>query len=324
MKIAVTGASGHVGTNLCRMLIDEGFSVKALIHSTTLGLEDLDLEIVRGDINSESDLRDLCRGCETVFHLAACISIRRKDPACIRTNAESCVTLISAARAEGVKRIIHFSSIHAFCHEPMDRVLDETRELALGSTASYDRSKALGQKIMLDASSPELEVVVLNPTAIIGPCDYKPSLIGNAVIRFYKGQNPTLIPGGYNWVDVRDICRAAVNAITQGTPGQCYLLGGSWQSLETLADTISQLGGHKTPAITLPMWLAGIGAVFLNMHATVTGTIPLYTAMSLEALKFGHTNISSLKAAGELGFVARPFEETMTDTINWFRQKNYI
>jgi len=324
MKIAVTGASGHVGTNLCRMLIGEGFSVKALIHSTTLGLEDLDIEIVRGDINSESDLRNLCRGCETVFHLAACISIRRNDQECIRTNAESCVTLISAARAEGVKRIIHFSSIHAFSHEPMDRVLDETRGLALGSTASYDRSKALGQKIMLDASSPELEVVVLNPTAIIGPCDHKPSLIGNAVIRFYKGQNPTLIPGGYNWVDVRDICRAAVNAITQGTPGQCYLLGGSWQSLATLADTIAKLGGNKKPAITLPMWLAGIGAVFLNLHATLTGSTPLYTAMSLEALKYGHKNISSLKAEKELGFVARPFGETMTDTINWFRQKSYI
>lgn len=324
MKIAVTGASGHVGTNLCRMLIEEGFSVKALIHSSTLGLDNPALELVRGDINSESDLKNLCRGCETVFHLAACISIRRKDDACIRTNAESCATLISAARAEGVKRIIHFSSIHAFNHEPMDQVLDETRELALGSTASYDRSKALGQKIMLDASSPELEIVVLNPTAIVGPCDYKPSLIGNAVIRFYKGENPTLIPGGYNWVDVRDICRAAINAINQGRPGECYLLGGSWQSLATLADAVSRLGGHRAPAITLPMWLAGVGAVFLNLHATVTRTTPLYTSMSLEALKFGHKNISSMKAVSELGFVSRPFMETMTDTISWFKQKSYI
>ncbi|MCU0376675.1 MAG: NAD-dependent epimerase/dehydratase family protein [Bacteroidales bacterium] len=324
MKIAVTGASGHVGTNLCRMLIEEGFSVKALIHSSTLGLENLDLELVRGDINSESDLKNLCRGCETVFNLAACISIRRKDDACIRTNAESCVTLISAAKSEGVRRIIHFSSIHAFNHEPMNHILDETRELALDSTASYDRSKALGQKIMLDASSSELEVVVLNPTAIVGPCDYKPSLIGNAVIRFYKGQNPTLIPGGYNWVDVRDICRAAINSINKGRPGQCYLLGGSWQSLETLAGAISQLGGHKVPAITLPMWLAGVGAIFLNLHATVSGTTPLYTPMSLEALKFGHRNISSLKAAKELEFVSRPFAQTMTDTISWFRQIRYI
>ncbi|MCI0522406.1 MAG: NAD-dependent epimerase/dehydratase family protein [Bacteroidales bacterium] len=324
MKIAVTGASGHVGANLCRMLIDDGFNVKALIHSSTLGLENLNLELVRGDIYSESDLRNLCRGCETVFHLAACISIRRKDDTCIRTNAESCTTLVNAAKAEGVKRIIHFSSIHAFKHEPMEQMLDETRDLALDSTASYDRSKALGQKIMLEACCPELEVIVLNPTAIVGPCDYRPSLIGNAVIRFYKGQNPTLIPGGYNWVDVRDICRAAINALDQGRPGQCYLLGGSWQSLETLADIISQLGGHKAPSVTLPMWLAGVGALFLNLHATLTGSTPLYTSMSLEALKFGHKNISSQKAAEELDFVSRPFQETMTDTISWFRQKKYI
>jgi dihydroflavonol-4-reductase len=72
------------------------------------------------------------------------------------------------------------------------------------------------------------------------------------------------------------------------------------------------------------MWLAGIGAVFLNLHATFTGSTPLYTAMSLEALKYGHKNISSVKAAKELGFVSRPFIETITDTISWFKQKSYI
>ena len=324
MKIAVTGASGHVGTNLCRMLTDRGYKVRALIHKSTRGLEGLDLELVKGDVTSTEDLRNLCKGCSVVFHLAACISIRETDQRCIAVNAGSCESLLTAARSEGVRRIIHFSSIHAFSHEPQDEPLDETRALELSSRVSYNRSKALGQKIMIEGSSPETEVIVLNPTAILGPNDYQPSLLGNAVIRFFRGQNPSLIPGGYDWVDVRDVCSAAINAINQGVPGECYLLSGRWKSLKEMADAVERMGGHRAPRLTLPWWLAHVGAVFLNMHATVTGGIPLYTTMSLDTLKESHRNISSAKASRDLGYSSRPFEETMSDTLRWFRENKYI
>lgn len=324
IKVAVTGASGHVGTNLCRMLTDRGYSVRVLIHKHTLGLENLNIDFVRGDVTSTDDLRRLCEGCAVVFHLAACISIRKRDQRCIAVNAGSCGSLLSAARSEGVRRIIHFSSIHAFSPEPSDEVLDETRRLELDSRVSYNRSKAMGQQIMTEGSSEGPEVVVLNPTAILGPYDFQPSLLGNAVIRFYKGQNPSLIPGGYDWVDVRDVCLAAINAIDKGVPGESYLLAGSWKSLSEMAHTIEKLGGHKAPRLTLPWWLAQVGAVFLNMHATITGGIPLYTSMSLDTLKESHRNISSAKAARDLGYSSRPFEETMADTVQWFRENNYI
>lgn len=324
MKIAVTGASGHVGTNLCRMLLERGYEVKALIHSSNKGLENLNLEFVNGDITSESDLRNLCSGCQTVFHLAATISIKKNDRNCHLINVGSCANLIKAAKAEGVRRIIHFSSIHAFNHEPLDIELDETRNLDLASNVSYNSSKALGQKMMAEASSEELEVVVLNPTAIIGPNDFKPSLLGNAIIRFYKGQNPSLIPGGYNWVDVRDVCIAAINAIEHGTPGECYLIAGNWYDLKTMADTIEKMGGHKAPWLFLPGWIASLGAIFLNLHAKITGVLPLYTIMSVETLKNSHRNISHVKASETLNYNPRPFEETMADTINWFKENKYI
>lgn len=324
IKVAVTGASGHVGTNLCRMLADRGYKVRALIHNSSKGLDYPGLEFIKGDVTSLADLKKLCEGCSVVFHLAACISIRKKDQRCMDVNAGSCESLLRAARSEGVRRIIHFSSIHAFSQEPSDEVLDESRDLELNSRVSYNRSKALGQKIMTEGSSPGLEVVVLNPTAILGPNDFQPSLLGNAVIRFYKGQNPSLIPGGYDWVDVRDICYAAISAIDKGVPGECYLLAGSWKSLREMAQTVEQLGGHKAPGLTLPWWLARIGAIFLNMHATFTGGVPLYTSMSLDTLKESHRNISSARAARDLGYISRPFGETMADTIGWFRQNNHI
>ena len=324
IKVAVTGASGHVGTNLCRMLLKRGYSVKVLIHNSLEGLEGLNLEFVKGDVTSITDLRKLCEGCAVVYHLAACISIRKTDQRCLAVNAGSCESLLSAARSEGVRRIIHFSSIHAFNQDPYDELLDESRDLELNSRVSYNRSKALGQKIMIEGSSHGPEVVVLNPTAILGPYDFQPSLLGNAVIRFYKGQNPSLIPGGYDWVDVRDVCYAAINAIDKGMPGECYLLSGSWKSLKDMAGTVEKLGGHKTPWLNLPWWLAHVGAVVLNMHSTLTGGIPLYTSMSLDTLKESHRNISSAKAARDLGYSSRPFEETMADTIRWFKENNYI
>lgn len=324
VKVAVTGASGHVGTNLCRMLLEHGYPVKALIHESVKGLEDLDIELIKGDITSEADLRRLCEGCAVVFNLAACISIRKRDERCYSLNTGSCQNLLRAAKTEGVRKIIHFSSIHAFNQKPYDQVLNEDREPDLNSRVSYNRSKALGQKMMLEGSTPEMDVVVLNPTAIIGPNDFKPSFLGNAIIRFYKGQNPGLIPGGYDWVDVRDVCSAAINAIDNGVPGECYLLSGSWKGLKEMADTINKHGGHKAPALTFPWWLARIGAFFLNIHATFTGSVPLYTSMSLETLEESHRNISSARAADRLGFRARPFESTMEDTLRWFKDNNYI
>jgi dihydroflavonol-4-reductase len=324
MKIAVTGASGHIGNNLCRMLIDRGHQVKAMVHRVAQGLTGLPLESIKGDVTSEPDLEELCHGCEVVFHLAAHISIRKTDPLCRSMNVDSCINLIKAAKSTGVKKIIHFSSIHAFRAQPLTGELNETRELTLNSPFSYDHSKALSQKIMMESSSRQLEIVVLNPTAVIGPNDFKPSLLGNALIRFYRGQNPVLVPGGYNWVDVRDVCTAAVNTIEKGIAGECYLLGGSWQSLGTLALEIEKHGGHKAPWLEIPVWMAQIGAPVINLQSLLTKHAPLYTFASLLTLSNSHRNISSAKAESILRFRPRPFTETISDTMAWFREHNYL
>jgi dihydroflavonol-4-reductase len=324
MKIAVTGSSGHVGNNLCRMLIDQGHEVRALVHKSTKGLEGLQMEIMKGSVTSETDLANLCDGCEVVFHLAATISLHRKDPTCLTINYESSIRLVRAAKAKGVKKIIHFSSIHAFRQEPHNEELNESRDLELDSKVSYDRSKALSQKFMMEASSDDLEIIVINPTAIIGPGDFRLSLTGSALIRLYKGQLPSLIPGGYDWVDVRDVCMAAIKAMECGVPGECYLVGGCYQSLRTLSFEIAQLGGHRPPRIELPFWTARIGIPFLNVHSAIRKTEPLYTSVSLHTLKKSHTRISHEKARSVLGYNPRPFTETLSDTIAWYRENKYI
>lgn len=324
MNIGITGASGHIGNNLCRMLIDQGHRVKVMIHTHNKGLTDLPLQLIRGDVTHISDLADLCSGCEVVFHLAAAISIRKNDPACLKINVDACRNLITAALSAGVKKIIHFSSIHAFDENPLDAELNETRALSFHSRFSYDRSKALGHQIMLEASSRQCEIVVLNPTAIIGPHDYRPSLLGSALIRFYQGAIPALIPGGYNWVDVRDVCTAAISAMDRGVPGTCYLLGGNWQSLGELATEIYKQGGHPVPGLKIPVRLARLGAPVINLHAWMAGKAPLYTALSLYTLSHSHRNISGKKAERELGYTVRPFPLTIAETLAWFRDNHYL
>jgi dihydroflavonol-4-reductase len=324
MRIAVSGSSGHVGNNLCRMLIDQGHEVKAMVHEHTKGLEGLQIELVKGSVTSEPDLANLCAGCEVVFHLAATISIHKKDPDCLTINYESCIRLVKAAKAKGVRKIIHFSSIHAFQQEPLNGELNEGRDLELRSDISYNRSKALSQKFMMESSSNDLEITVINPTAIIGPGDFMPSLTGSALIRLYKGQIPALIPGGYDWVDVRDVCRAAINAMECGVPGECYLVGGSYQSLRDMAHEIEKLGGHRLPDVELPFWVARIGVPFLNLHSSIRKTEPLYTSVSLDTLEKSHRNISHAKATAALGHNPRPFVETLADTIVWYKKQKYI
>lgn len=324
MKIAVTGASGHVGANLCRMLIEKGHKVKALIHFDIRSLAGLDMELIHGDVTNQADLEELCQDCEVVFHLAAYISIHRKNPLCKEINTVSCNNLLEAAKSKGVRKIIHFSSIHAFNQKPYEEELNESRELNLKSLVSYDHSKAWAQMQMMRSSSKDLEIVVINPTAIVGPNDFKPSLLGNAIIRFYKGQLPGMVRGGYDIVDVRDVCKVAINAIDFGIGGECYLISGSWQSLKTVGLEIEKLGGHKIPRLLLPFWLAQIGAPFLNIKAQIKKKTPLYTSISLETLKNGHRNISSAKAKSILGHHPRPFSETISDTVKWFNDYNYL
>jgi len=211
MKIAVTGANGHVGYNLCKSLLDKGFKVKALVHQHTDAIRKLDLTLVKGDLLEKSTLLDLLDEADVVFHLAAQISITGDPSGSVyRNNAEGTRNVISASRDRKIKRFIHFSSIHAFCQDPQEMPLDESRPLVGPEAFAYDRSKADGERAVMEAARNGLDAVVLSPTAIIGPADPQPSLTGNAVLQLIHHKIPALVPGGYNWIDVRDIADTAI------------------------------------------------------------------------------------------------------------------
>ncbi|MDH4258625.1 MAG: SDR family oxidoreductase [Candidatus Aminicenantes bacterium] len=325
MNIAVTGASGHIGANLCRELLQQGHSVRALVHKSDQGIKELPLEFMRGDLMDPSSLSLLVRDIDIVFHLAAVISIQvKKKEELFEKNVGGTQNILKAASKEGVKRFIHFSSIHALAPEPFDRTLDESRPLALADRVEYSRSKALAELAVREAVKEGLDAVVLNPTAVIGPFDYAPSLLGRALILMYQGKIPALVHGGYDWVDVRDVVQASVAAVERGKKGERYLLSGYWKTLGELAELIYGISGRRYRKMTCSAGIARVGLPFLKVYCRLNGSQPLYTRDSLSILQTGHKEISCDKAGRCLGFNPRPIEETLRDTFQWFEASGFM
>lgn len=325
MKIAITGASGHIGNLLLEELISKGHNVRALVHVHADSMKDGRVDLVKGDLLDTGSLDQLCQDRELVYHLAARISIKRNDKDLVwQTNVEGTRNLVSACMKAGVKRLVHFSSIHALQAYPLDSELDESRELGLQSPMMYERSKAHSEMIVLEAASAGLDAVILNPTAVIGPGDIHGSFLGNALILMYRNALPMLVKGGYDWVDVRDVVSSAMAAMTEGKPGERYLLPGHWLSLLELAQFVSSISGRPASQWVAPDILAKLGLPFISAWAAIRGSVPLYTAESLSILRSSHQNISGDRAAEDLGHSPRPIEETLKDTFDWYTQHGHI
>lgn len=325
MQIAITGGSGHIGANLCRYLVTTDHSVKVLINRTRKSLEGIQLEKIPGNLLNKKSLESLVDGSDIVIHLAATISISgmaHRDLLAI--NIEGTRNLLEVIKKFPVKRFIHFSSIHALVQEPFDQILDESRNLALDDQILYNRSKAMSEKIVIEAFQDGLDGLIINPTSVVGPYDFGPSLMGRALIQICKNSLPGLVAGGYDWVDVRDIVSGTVAAIEKGRTGERYLLSGKWLALPDMVKIIAMYYDIKNNWAILPYWLAELGVPFLKAYARMRRVEPLYTAESLNILKHSHRMISCDKARKELGYEPRPLEETLKDTIEWFKNNGYL
>ncbi len=325
MKVAVTGASGHVGNCLCRMLIEKDHEITVLLHDDENDFNNLNVRIVNGDVLNKNSLTKLCNQADVVYHLAAKIAIDETEKELVyRTNVEGTQNLIDVCRNEKVKRLVHFSSIHTLNPHPLDQPLDENRPLINDTRMIYEKSKTEGEKRVLEAASKGLPAVVLTPTAIIGPYDNKPSYLGQALIKIYTNKLPMLIGGGYDWVDVRDIADGAIKAAEKGRVGERYILSGTWLNLKDLSVMIGKISNRKTPSFVAPAFLAHIGLPFIKLYASIKNEHPLYTRDALEILKNSNPFISNQKARTELGYDPRPLAETLADTFEYYKAKGFI
>ena len=322
--VVVTGASGHVGANLVRELHENGRPVRALVHRDRRAFKGLDIETCAGDILDSRSLIKAFKGADCVYHLAVHISISKRDAEdASLINVKGTRNVVHACREAGVGRLVHFSSIHALSSEPREEEIDESRPPAGTSSPVYDRSKADAERIVLEAVKEGLDAVIVIPTAILGPWDFKPSYMGKFLLALYHGEFKSLVHGGFDWVDVRDVVQGALAAEQWGRRGERYLLSGTWLSVKDLADLVEEVTGIEAPRFTAPMWLAHAGLPFMGVLSRLKKTEPLYTKESLHALQ-NHRYISHQKATRDLGYAPRPLQDTVRDTLEWFKGNGYL
>ncbi len=321
----VTGASGMVGNNLVRHLLERDRRVRVLVRQPAKeSLRGLNVEPVMGDVLDPASLQAAVAGVSSVFHLAGCISIDGHQHSLMRqVNAEGTANVVAACLQGGVKRLIHFSSIHALSHLPKDQPIEETRQLALdpGKHLPYDESKAVGEQKVLAGIQEGLNVVILNPVGIFGPHDYGPSPGGEFLQQLIDRKLPGLVRAGYYWVDVRDVARAAVAAEEKGRCGERYILFGEYATFKSIANWVQEISGARAPLMNVPLWIAKTAAPLVVWYSRFRGIRPLVTPEAVQIVNC-HQNISTDKAAVELGFRARPLRETIADTVQWLQERD--
>jgi len=314
-----------VGGNLVRRLLKEKYPVRVLQYHDSEAFQNLNVEIYKGDLANFGILKEFCQDVDLIYHLAAKITVGYdKYEDIFKTNVEGTKNLVMAAKECGVKRFIHFSSIHALDHHPLDQPMDESRPLATDSKVAYEKTKALADEWILSQQSDNFDVIVLNPSAIIGPFDFKPSLMSQFIIQAYSGSLPGLVAGGYDWVDVRDVCDAAFHALDHGKGGERFIINGTWKSVVDFVKIMEEVSGKKLKKTVIPLWLAHIGVPFIYIWSKLTKQHPLYTSQTLAILQEGNRNILHKKAEKELNYHPRPLEETLRDTLNWLKENNFI
>lgn len=323
--VLVTGGSGHIGGNLVRALLQEKKKVRVLVHNDTRALKGLDVELVRGDILDPASLAVAVQGCSTVYHLGGIVSVEseHKDRL-FDVNINGTRNMVNACLSKKVKRLVHFSSIHAIGGLNAQGQMDETCSYAGDSNClPYNQTKASGEKEIQKGIQKGLDAVIVNPTSVIGMNDFKPSHMGQLFIDLYRGKFPVLIRAGFDWVDVRDVALGAILAEKKGRKGERYILSGHYLTIMDLCRVIEKETGRKMPRIALPIKVAALGIPFMKFLSMITGKRPLLTAGSLSALS-EYKPICNTKAARELGYRARPIDETIRDTFEWFRKEAMI
>jgi dihydroflavonol-4-reductase len=334
--IAVTGATGHVGNALLRALADRqaagaetGFAgpLRAVVRrqSDTSSLAGLDVELVTADMGDVESLVAAFQGADAVFHVAGLISIGGDRFERLRaTNVHGTQNVIEACRLAGVRRLIYTSSVHAFVEPPHGTPTDENTPIdPERAHGPYGKTKAAATQLLFAAAQDGLDSVVVFPSGIIGPYDYRPSHTGQFILSVLRRRLGAYVDGGYNFVDVRDVATGLIGALERGRSGEGYLLAGHEVTVRELLQTIEELSGVPAPRLRLHFGFVRAVSFLTPVYYRITGQKRIFTTYSLDVIT-SNCCMDSSKAARELGFSPRPLRATLGDTVRWFKEQGML
>jgi len=333
MNCFVTGASGFVGANLVHELIARGHRVKVLLrpNSDTRGIAGLDVERIPGDVSDREALIKAMRGCDWCFHVAASYHLWLRDYAPMyAANVDGTRNVIEAAAAAGCSRIVYTSTVGCIgLPKEVDGRLEPTDETTPVSEAQmsnhYKRSKWRAEVVARELAAKGLPVVIVNPSAPIGPRDVKPTPTGQVIVDFLNRQMPAYLDTGLNWVHVCDVAVGHILAAERGRVGERYILGhadGNWTMKQAFA-LLAEITGVPAPKFQVPYSVALAAAYANEAIATMTGKAPKAPLAGVRMARY-KMFFNPVKAIRELGLPQTPPKQALIDAVAWFRENNYV
>jgi len=328
MTALVTGATGFVGSAVARRLLAAGETVRVLARpgGDRRNLEGLAVEIAEGDLTDPASLDPAVAGCDVVFHVAADYRLWTRDPASMhRTNVDGSVAVVRAATKAGAARIVYTSSIATLGLMPDGTPADERTPVRFEDMIGpYKQTKFLAEQavrgLIRDEGAP---VVIVHPSAPVGPRDIKPTPTGRLIADAAAGRMPAYVDTGLNVVHVDDVAEGHVLAWRKGEIGEGYVLGGENLTLAEIFAHIAALVGRKPPRIRLPHGAIMPVAWAVERWARLFGGEPFVT---MDGVRLARKMMffSSAKAERALGYRARPVDDAFADAIAWFRANGYL
>jgi len=327
MKIFLTGSTGFVGHHVAQALAAQGADLRLLVRksSNLKNLEGIDGDTVVGDLGRPESYAPALEGCDAVLHVAADYRLWIRDPdAMYRINVDGTRDLLRKAREAGVRRVVYTSSVATMHFRTDGIVINEDTPVSLQDMVGhYKRSKFLAEQQAIAAAEDGQQVVILNPTTPIGPNDAKPTPTGRIFVDFLNGKFPAYVDTGLNLVDVTEVARTHVDALSKGTPGRRYILGGENLTLKQILDKMAGITGIPSPKVKIPFAVAATYAFFEELiTGRIRGKEPRAT---LEEVRMGRKKMfaSSARAQQELDFRIVPVYPAMRAAIEWFRANGY-
>jgi dihydroflavonol-4-reductase len=327
MKVFVTGATGFVGHHVAQSLAAEGADLRMLVRKTSnlKNLEGIPGETVVGDLARPESFAPALTGCDAVMHVAADYRLWIRDPDTMyRANVDGTRDLLRIAREAKVPRVVYTSSVATMHFRTDGIVINEETPVSLADMVGhYKRSKFMAEQQAIAAAEDGQRVIILNPTTPIGPNDAKPTPTGRIIVDFLNRKFPAYVDTGLNLVDVAEVARTHVVALTKGKPGRRYILGGENLTLKQILDKMSAITGIPSPSTRIPLAVAATYAFFEEwITGRIRGKEPRAT---LDEVRMGRKKMfaSSARAQQELGFRIVPVYPAMRAAIDWFRANGY-
>ncbi|MBI2460513.1 MAG: NAD-dependent epimerase/dehydratase family protein [Candidatus Rokubacteria bacterium] len=328
MPALVTGATGFIGATLVRELLAEEEAVRVLARPTSdrRAIEGLPVEVAVGDLLDPASLPAALRGCRVLYHVAADYRLFAREPALLyRTNVEGTRALLQAALDLGVERVVYTSSVGTLGLPGDGRPGTETTPVRLEEmVGDYKRSKFLAEREAEAFAARGLGVVIVNPSAPVGPWDVKPTPTGRMIVDYLRRRMFGYLATGLNLVHVRDVARGHLLAARIGRAGERYILGHAAGNLwlREIFQRLAAVSGIPAPRRRIPYWVAFGSAAVCGLGARLTGRGPLAsrTAVRMAAKPMF---FDPGKAVRELGLPQTPVDEALREAVEWFRAHGY-